>query len=877
MKISLSWLNEYVNVQEFFKTPDELARLLTGAGLEVDAVQDGSKQFNHVVVGQVVELVQHPKADKLTLCQVDAGEGKPRQIICGAKNHKQGDKVVVALPGAVLPGDFAIKVSKIRDVESQGMLCSESELGLKDESEGIVILPADAKVGLSFAEYSGLTDILYEINVTPNRADCLSHVGLAREISCLLNRSLRLPEGAQVSGQSTNAKSIGASGDAKPAASSRKTADHVKVELKNSEMCPRYAGRSIFGVKVGPSPDWLKRRVQSVGMNSINNVVDVTNFVMMEYGQPLHSFDAKEIRGAKIIIEKSKAGEKFTTLDGTELTFTGDELTIRDGERTVALAGVIGGKNSGVSDATTEIFLESAHFSPKAVRRASRRHGIDTDSSQRYSRGTDPEVVIAAMNRAVALIQAVAGGEAAKDHVDLYPTPVVRSPITVRKSMLEDRLGYKVEIGDFLSWLKRLHCTALPNSTQETVHVAVPAFRFDLDQEMDLVEEYARLNGYDKIPEHFPPLAQWPVDSAAAFVNENRVAELLRAEGFFEARNYNFVSAKWQSSLFTAAQLPALGLGLEGEAVNVRNPLSEETGQMRQSLLPGLLTNMLHNYSHGLHHGRLFETGYVFSKNTKAEGGSTFKEPHRVALIAWGHDLGLWEKTEQPVIYNVKSAISNMITKLSGQVQFKAFAVPGSAAALAPTAPTAGAIASAGATAPAVAPAGASTASSAGKVLPAALPNFIHPGQVATLFYEGRTIGFMGALHPAFKEEHKLRHDVAVMEIDLAALMRGQPRKPKLSAISKFPAVQRDLALVMPLTLSAGDVQKEIEKAGAPLLQSIAVFDLYTGKGVAEGSKSVAYRMVFQDQEATLSEERLNQVSQTIGQAIEQKFNIRPR
>ncbi|MCB0349873.1 MAG: phenylalanine--tRNA ligase subunit beta, partial [Bdellovibrionales bacterium] len=589
MKISLSWINEYVDVKDFFKKPEELASLLTGAGLEVEGYEDPSKKFNHVVIGHIVELGKHPNADKLTLCQVDTGAGQPHQIVCGAQNHKQGDKVIVALPGAVLPGNFAIKLSKIRDVESQGMLCSESELGLKDQSEGIVILPKDAKVGQSYAEYSGACDIIFEINVTPNRADCLSHVGLAREISCLLDRPLKLPE-------------------AKIKTGAKKTKDHIDVKLVNAELCPRYAGRSIFGVQVGASPAWLKNRLLAVGLNSINNVVDVTNFVMMEYGQPLHAFDAKNLKGEKIIVDMAKQNEKFKSLDGTVIELSGEELTIRDGETAVALAGVVGGLNSGVTEKTEEIFLEAAHFNPRGVRRTSRKHGIDTDSGQRFSRGTDPENVLEAMNRAAALIQELAGGEVAKDFYDLYPKPHARTPIKVRKQILEERLGYAVDMSDFNKWMKRLHCKTKVSG--DTVTVEAPPFRFDIEIEMDLVEEYARLNGYDKIPESFPALQVRPTDSALSYINEQRAGELFKNEGYLEARNYNFLSPKWQSELIDEKQYAKLGLAAGGEAVNIKNPLSEETSQMRQSLLPGLLTNLIHNFSHGALDGRLFETGF---------------------------------------------------------------------------------------------------------------------------------------------------------------------------------------------------------------------------------------------------------------------------
>jgi phenylalanyl-tRNA synthetase beta chain len=808
MKISINWLNDYVDVKEFIKKPEELAKVLIAAGLEVEGIENQAETFKHVVIGHIVELGRHPNADKLTLCQVDTGDGQPRQIVCGAKNHKQGDKVVVALPGAVLPGDFAIKLSKIRDVESQGMLCSESELGFKEESEGIVILPKEAPVGKSFAEYSGRDNVLFEVNVTPNRADCLSHLGLAREVACLLDRELKTPT-------------------AKVKAGSKK--NPVEVKLNDKEQCPRYGGRALFGVTVGESPEWVRSRLTAVGVNSINNVVDVTNYVMLEYGQPMHAFDADAIKGSQLTIDKAVAKEKFKTFDGTEYELRGDELTIRDRERAVALGGVIGGLNSGVTSATKNIFLEVATFNPKGVRRTSRRLGIETDSSYRYSRGTDPEAIVEVIDRAISLMQEIAGGEASKDHVDIYPNPIKRAPIKVRHSYLNDRLGYDADMKSFESWMKRLHCKT--KASGDAVMVEAPSFRSDIEIEVDLVEEYARLNGYDKIPEAFPKLTQRPADHALTYLHEERLANILAQSGYLEARNYNFVNPKWQNSLVEHLKFSMLGVPTGGDPVPVRNPLSEETGVMRQSLLPGLLTNLLHNVNRGEHVGRMFECGYVFGKKS-----DEFHEPHRFALLAWGHRQDLWAKQVggptaqfyEAVIFDVKSALQTLARRLRGKLEFRAVA--------------------------------------AGDV-----PAFIHPGQVSSLFYEGKTIGFMGTLHPAFREEHKIRHDVAVAEVDLSALMRGQPRSPKASAISKYPAVERDVAVLMPTTLAIGELLREIEKAGAPLLQSVQVFDIFRGANVPQGQQSVAFRFVLQDANATLSEAQLQTTTQAILAALEKK------
>lgn len=363
MKISLNWISDYIETKEYWEKPDQLVGLLTGAGLEIESVVDKGSQFKNVVTGLILEKNQHPGADRLTVCQVSTGSGVVHQIVCGAKNHNQGDRVVVALPGAVLPGDFAIKVSSIRGVESRGMLCSEEELGFKTEgpSPGIVILPKDAPIGESFAKYKKLNDLVFEVKVTPNRADCLSHFGLAREIASISGKEYEFPM-----------KTL--------SEVSSSTKDMIGLEVREPDLCPRYAGRYIKNVKVGPSPDWMRARLEAVGINSINNIVDITNYVMLELGQPLHAFDVRSLEGSKILVEKSKAGEKFTTLDGTELKLTGQELVIRDGVKPVALAGVVGGKNSGIQEDTKNIFVESAFFSPATVRRTSRAYGIETES-----------------------------------------------------------------------------------------------------------------------------------------------------------------------------------------------------------------------------------------------------------------------------------------------------------------------------------------------------------------------------------------------------------------------------------------------------------------------------------------------------------------
>ena len=809
MKISLKWLNEYVDIKDYFSKPQELADLLTNTGLEVDAVANLSEQFQNIVVGQVSELGKHPDADKLTVCQIDAGEGSLRQIICGAKNHKQGDKVVVTLPGAVLPGDFKIKDSKIRGVESKGMLASESELGLADEAEGILILPADAPVGTAFAEYAGLDDVILEISVTPNRADCMSHVGLAREVACLLGRPYELPV---------------SDFDGKGGA----TSDLVNLSLNNADLCPRYAGRGIFGVKVGPSPAWLKTRLEAVDINSINNVVDVTNYVMLELGQPLHAFDAAEIAGKKIIVENSQKGETFKTLDGTEIKLTGEELTIRDGERPVALAGVVGGLNSGVTESTKDIFLEAAFFTNEGVRHTSRRFGIETDSAQRFSRGTDPDGVLKAMNRAAQLIQEVAGGSISKDFFDEYPKPLKHDPIKVGVDFVSQKMGYPVDGADFSQWMVRLGCQVKELGDGQ-FEVQPPAFRWDLFHDVDLVEEYGRLNGYDKIPEVMPALNSEPSASAPEFIHENHLCDLLAREGFFQAVNYRFLSRKHQDEfLGDKSRLGSVGLAPVGETVTVRNPLSEELGVMRESLLPGLFENALHNYRHGKETGRLFEVDQVFG-NT----GDGYGQSARVGLMAWGQTTGLWDgKGARPAVFDLKSALERTCARIQiNNVDWRTLKTD-------------------------------------------QVPDFLHPKQCAGIFVEGRMIGVVGSLHPQILEENKIRHSMAVAELDLSALMRGQPRIIKAKSISKFPAVERDLAVVLPSDLEASKVQKEIQKAGAPLVQSVKVFDVFEGGNLKDGERSVSFRMLCQKMDGTLSDEELKGLQGKVIASLEKKLKV---
>jgi phenylalanyl-tRNA synthetase beta chain len=693
------------------------------------------------------------------------------------------------------------------------MLASESELGLKKESEGILILPADAPVGRSFAEYFGLDDILIEINVTANRADCLSHLGIARELSCLLNRPLKTAKlEPKVSAALSTKKKIG-------------------LEVKDAKLCARYSARLIDGIKVGPSPAWLKARLESVGMNSINNVVDVTNFIMLDLGQPLHAFDVASLKGDKIIVDRAPHGEKFKTLDGTELKLAGDELTIRDSERAVCIAGVVGGQNSGVNDQTQTLLIESAHFAMDSVRRTSRRHGLQTDSAYRFSRGTDPSGVLRALDRACALIQQVAGGEVAADHWDLYPNPQQKNSISISAEYVEQRLGYPIEQAALAEWLKRVGCQVSENAGGG-LKVVPPEYRMDLEQDVDLVEEFGRLNGYSHIPDALPVMSYAPLGGDKAFTFEQRVAEVARGAGFSQCVNFGFTGSKYQSAVLGPVEAyRASGLDMDPQPIALQNPLNEELDVMRVSLLPGLLKNVLHNFRHGNSHGRLFETGFVFRK-----GPEGYLQDLRLSFACWGFEQGLWQKNGDAKLafFDMKARVQSIFQHLLiAQTQVNPWTVNP--------------------------------------------PALLHPSQTATIFIEGRNVGFIGAVHPRWSMSEKVSVPVVVGEIDLKALSRGQPRTVKFKSVSKFPSVERDLAFVLPKNMLASEVSNEIKKVSGALLQSIDIFDVFEGGNLPDGHVSVAYKMIFQDLEGTLTEDKLTGLQSQIVSSIEKKLNVKVR
>ncbi len=799
MKISLKWINELIDIQDYLGKPQALADQLTKAGLEVESIADSGSSLQNVVIGQILEKSKHPNADKLTVCRVALGKGEVTQIVCGAKNHNADDRVIVALPGANLPGGLKISKATLRGVESSGMLCSLRELGLGTEGEGIALLPKDAPVGLSYAQYAGLDDVILELKVTPNRADCLSHFGIARELSALLSRPIKVKPLPAI------------------ALATDKTA--FTVELKNSDLCGRYTGRIVHGVKIGPSPAWLKQRLEVLGMNSINNVVDVTNYVMMEMGQPMHAFDLANLSNAKITIDTAKAGQKFETLKKEIKTLAGFELMISDGKGPVAMAGVIGGIDSGVSDSTTDIFLESANFNQAAVRKASRHHQIETDSAYRFSRGVSQQIPPLALERATELILQVAGGQAVVQVYDEFPQRKEEQWIDIKTETISQRLGYAADGTKFKQYMLSLGF-GVKELAANHYSVSKPAFRFDIENEMDLIEEYARLHGYENIPETFVPLAALPSQHDPKYNFDRRISRILQEQGQHRAFNMAFANPKDELKF----------LGQRTNTVRLRNPLSEDSSELRTSLVHGLFQNALANFRRGNEQGGLFEVDSVFSRSKE-----DVQETPKLAIVIWGQPKNLWQsKIQIQKVFALKGLLGGVLRKLGLEERL--------------------ALENSG-----------------------ARPAYLHPSQSASIHLDGKPIGHFGTLHPLLADENKLRTDMALLEIDLSVLLQSAISFRRVEPLAQTPIVERDLAFVMKKSQSVGPVMDLLKMIGHEWMLEITVFDVFSGGSLPPEDKSVAFKMWLQNPEKSLEDKQINELLAKMIQQAKDKFAISMR
>lgn len=787
MKFSEQWLRSWVSPQV---SRDELVARLSMAGLEVDSVTPVAGAFSGVVVGEVLSTEQHPDADKLRVCQVSNGS-ETFQVVCGAPNVRPGLKIPFAMIGAELPGDFKIKKAKLRGVESFGMLCSASELQISDENAGLMELAADAPVGQDIRAYLGLDDVVIELGLTPNRGDCLNMSGLAREVGALYAAPVTPVAISPVA----------------------PTHDEVRpVDVLAPKACPRYLGRVVRNVDLSkPTPLWMVERLRRADVRSIDAAVDITNYVMLELGQPMHAFDLAEINGG-IRVRMAEEGEKLVLLDGQEVSLRGDTLVIADHGRALAIAGVMGGEHSGVSDKTRDLFLEAAFFDTIAVAGKARSYGLHTDSSHRFERGVDWQLARQAMERATALLLEIVGGEAGPiiEAVSEADLPSV-APVILRAERIAQMLGMEMDAAEVERLLTALGL-GVTSIAPGQWKVAVPSHRFDISLEVDLIEELGRLYGYNRLPVRYPQARLAPRARAESAVELPALRRLLVARGYQEAITYSFIDPKW-FELFNPGAKPLM----------LANPISNDMAAMRSSLWPGLVKALQHNLNRQQSRVRLFESGLRFVG--QLEG---LKQEAMIAGVVCGKRLPeAWAHGREGVdFYDAKADVEALLGA-AGALDAFSF-VPGEHPAL-------------------------------------------HPGQTARIERDGKLVGYLGAIHPELAKSLDLDQPVYLFELVLAEVMSG--RLPTFSELSRFPEVRRDLAVLVDREVAAEAVLDTIREAAGEWLADLRLFDVYHGKGIDPLRKSLAVGLTWQHPSRTLNDDEVNTTTQNIVTSLEGRFN----
>lgn len=793
MKFSESWLRTLVDPK---LTGEELSHLLTMAGLEVEELDPVAPAFDSVVVAHVLEVVKHPDADRLNVCQVDTGSGTPTTIVCGAPNVAVGLKVPCALPGAQLPGDFTIKIAKVRGIESSGMLCSAKELGIAEEASGLLILPADAPIGQSIRQYLELDDNVFEIKLTPNRADCLSLQGIAREVGAITGAATSLPQVAEV-----------------PAS----IADTRAVVLDAPAGCPLYYGRIVKNVDAkAPTPEWMKRRLERSGIRAISALVDITNYVMLELGQPLHAFDNTRLEGA-VHARMAKPEEKLLLLNEQTIAVDADVLMIADEAKPLAMAGIMGGEESGITLETTELFLESAFFAPKAIAGRARRYGFASDASHRFERGVDFGGTRAAIGRATQLILEICGGQAGPV-VEAKADLPARTPVRLRTARAEKVLGLALGAERIAGLFKGLALSFVQQG--DDFLVTPPSWRFDMEIEEDLIEEIARLYGYDNIPSPAPRGRMEMMVQPEAQRPAYRIRQMLADRGYQEVVNYAFVEEAWEADFAAKAD--------EVDLIRLANPIASQMAVMRSNLFGGLISNLVTNLKRKQSRVRLFEVGRTFHRDAAAQPVAGFHQPWKLAGLAFGGALpeGWGAGARKVDFYDVKGDIEALLAP--AVLRFEKLAHPA-----------------------------------------------LHPGRAARVLLDDQEIGCIGELHPEWVQKYDLPQAPVLFELDFAAVK--SVRVPVYAEVSKFPPVVRDLAIVVDQKIALQTLLDGLKDQISGLIQDIQLFDVYVGKGVPENKKSLAFRIVMQDTQRTLQDSEVDAAMQQLVSCFEQAFGAQLR
>lgn len=807
MKLTLNWLQNYVDTTGF--TPAELSEKLTMLGLEVDSVDPLFEELAALKTGLVVSCEKHPDADKLSLCQVQVGEDT-HQIVCGAPNVREGLCVTVALPGAVLPGNFKIKKSKVRGIASAGMLCSERELGLSEDHDGIMELAEGTEHGQRFIDAMKLADTLVEIDLTPNRPDCASVIGCAREIAGKIGRELKIPvKGHEIVNQSPD----------------------FTVDIESHELCPRYAGKLIKNVKIAKSPWWLRKILVSVGLRPINNIVDITNFVMLEYGQPLHAFDFNKLEGGRIVVRQPHTSEtEIETLDGTQRALSPEMLLICDAQKPVAVAGVMGGANSEVDANTTDILLESACFNAVSVRKTARRLNLSTDASWRFERGVDPDGTINALDRAAQLIAELAGGDFPEEGIDNYGGRTPITTLTLSISRTSTLIGVDFTGEELTKMLLSIEMR-VANKDEDTLWVSPPSFRIDIEREADLVEEIARIYGYDNVPTATPLVNLSYPEQDKNRLKRYPLAEKITRTGFYEAINYSFTSP------FHADMLGLEEGDYRRANVALLNPLSEEQSVMRTSLLPSLLENVKRNISFQKTAIRLFEIGKVFFSQGKDV--QPLERQHITGVLSgnrFGESSQLYFKNAHVDIFDAKGVVEFIFAEMGlrnlANKEEIVFTVP---------------------------PEGAREPFSS--------------EHYSLVIHIGDTIlGTIGKIEKDVLKNFGIKNEVFYFDLNFDALCEVASQDTAFCSLPVYPAVKRDIALVVASNVSAGELLATVRSSKDKLIESAEIFDVFEGGKVEKGFKSVAISITYRSQTKTLTEKNVEKSNSKIVSLLTDRF-----
>jgi phenylalanyl-tRNA synthetase beta chain len=809
MKVSYQWLSDYVDLTGY--SAAELAEKLTRSGIEVDIVENRNKGVENVVVGHVKSKDKHPDADKLSVCIVDIGENENLQIVCGAKNVDQGQKVPVAVVGAVLPGDFKIRKAKLRGLESQGMICSAKELGMNDRllpkevQEGILVLPGDMQTGDSILNVLALSDEVMELDLTPNRSDCLSMIGTAYEIGAIIDREVKLPV------LNPNKSSSGS-----------KASDQISVKINAKQQCEHYAARLIEGIKVGSSPLWIQNRLMAAGIRPINNIVDITNYVMLEYGQPLHAFDASSLEKGHIDVRLAQTGEKIITLDDIERSLDSNMMLITDGTKPVAIAGVMGGANSEVTLNTSRILLESARFSGASVRKTSRQLGLRSEASLRFEKEVDPEAVIPALDRAAELMALYAGGQTAEGIVEDKVKDQEKISIELSLEKVNDYLGTNISLSEVKTIFNRLNFNYEEAVKSQSFVVHIPTRRGDITRDVDLIEEIARLFGYDQIPTTLMSGVTTPGTLNKQQIIRRTLRRLLAESGLHEVVNYSFTHPD-KTRLFP-------GLYTVTEQIPLSMPMSEERAVLRTSLVPHLLDNAVYNKNRNHDSISLFEMGHVFLTKEKKITELPEEKILLSVLMSGKRNPAHWtKKAEEVNFYDLKGIVEKLLNYLGIH---------------------------------------------AVKYVPSQ-PTGLHPGRTASIeiqLEEGsRSIGFIGQLHPTIQNDLDLE-DTYIMELELNALYDLASFDITYHALPRFPSIGRDMAIVVEETLSASEIVDKVKETAGLLMESIQVFDVFVGERLGAGKKSIALSLVYRHPERTLTDEEVSTLHASVVKELETSF-----